>query len=263
MPDPTIPRHARQRGRSTTSGWFVDYGDTVLLRDRWGNTWSLDSVSIASGTFGFADDGFEKLPRPWKYDGDKVVVRGDVVIIDFADGNPKTPIARGGIRQATKDDFLARNHADTPGAPYNRCRARLRALDAAGVVQGEVRLNVHEGTGDARLSATDTIEIFVGSDLDGTDGIWLVVAGGGVRVGSSAGTAAEGVILGKTFLTDLSTWQGAVTTFLTALGADATNPAVQAAAVALQPAHASFAGQVSTAVGAAGAPYLSEKLTTE
>lgn len=248
--DPTIPQHPRRRGRNTTSGFFVEKGETVVLRDRWGNTFALQSVTIMSGTFGFDHDGFEKLPRPWKYDDDgKVVVRGDVVVIDFLDGNPKTPVVRGGARQATADDFLARNHGDVE-APYNRCRARLRALDADGAVQGEVRLRVNDGAdGDVKVQATGALELFVGDDLDADGGIYVTIGGGVVTVRTAAGTS-EGVILGKTFLSGLSTALADII-----------------AGLALVPYVATvvttFRGQVDAAVSAEGAPYLSTKLTTE
>lgn len=222
--DPTIPKHDTRRPRSLTSGWFVDYGDAVVLRDRWGNTWAEASVSIVQGGFGYKEDGAQKLPRPFKYDANGgTIIEGDVVLIDFLDGNPKTPVVVGGVRSAKESGFLARGYGDEQ-APYNRLAVRLRALDTAGAVSGEVRLDVHKpgNEGGAKLSATTRLELLVTDDLDTeAAAIRITIADGKVTV--EAGGLTEPVLKATTFQTDLAAGLTEVTAALSALGLPATN----------------------------------------
>ncbi len=219
MADPTIPRHDGRRPRSLTSGWFVDYGGRIVLRDRWGNTWAEDSVSVVQGGFGYREDGAQKLPRPFKYDASgATVIHGDVVLIDFLDANPKTPIVVGGVRSAKESGFLARGYADE-AAPYNRGAARLRSLDTAGNVTGEVRLDIHgdRGDGTAKLSATSAIELLVSDDLETESApIRITIAGGKVTV--EGGGLTEAVLKATTFQSDLAAGLTEVVAALGALG---------------------------------------------
>lgn len=263
LSDPGIPRHPRKRPTAArTFGRFVDYGDAVLLVDRRGNRWTPEYVSILHGSFGYRAEGVEKLPRPWKYDDNgKAVIEGDVVLIDFLDGNIKTPVVCGGVRGVSPNDFFAYNYASEKANP-NRLAARLLSLDGEGAEVGEVRILVNDDDlGSVEVQATDRVEIFVGDDLEAEDGIRIVVEAGVVTV--TGGGTTEPVILGATFLGDLNDWASGMTTFLSALAADATNPAVQAAAVAMQIPHGIFTTELAAAVAATGAPYLSTKLATE
>jgi len=224
MPDPTIPRHDARRPRTVTSGWFVDYGDRVVLRDRWGNTWAEESVSIVQGGFGYKEDGAQKLPRPYTYDANGgVVVEGDVVVIDFLDGNPKTPLVLGGVRSAKDAGFLSRGYQDED-APYNRMAARLRALDTSGGVVGEARLEVHASgdEGGVKLSATAKLELLVASDLDSeASPIRVTIADGIVTV--EGGGLTEPVLKATTFQADLAASLTEVSAALGALGLPAVN----------------------------------------
>lgn len=141
--DPTIPGHgsvhrsghsAKERGyrAAMTEGWLVDYGKRVVLADTNGRTWSQDQIRMACGTFGFAADGTERAPRPYVYEGSKVIVQGDHLLIHFLDGDPQAPVVIGGVRpiEASSDgNFSGEPHAADP----NRLFARQRAVSAAGV----------------------------------------------------------------------------------------------------------------------------------
>ena len=211
MGDPTIPRHRRVRQARTTFGRFVDYGDNVLLADRHGNTWVLASVTVLSGGFGFREDGVERLPRPWKYDAaGVVVVEGDMVVIDFLDGDCRCPLVRGGIRGVQPNAFFAYNHeaAGAKGAGWNRLRARLTARDDTGALLGEVRFKLlDDDLGSMVLQATDSLRIEVGP-VDAPTATITVEAGvvtldgTTVKLGASAGDVA---VLGNALVTAFGT----------------------------------------------------------
>ena len=251
MADPTIPRHSRRRPRALTSGWFVDYGDRRVLRDRWGNTWAEESVSIVQGGFGYAEDGAQKLPRPFRYDPitGKTVIEGDVVLIDFIDQNPKLPVVMGGVRSARETGYLDRGYADAE-APYNRLAARLRALDTAGNVTGEMRLDVHgdDGDGAAKLATTTRIELLVSPDLD-TEATPIRVTIEGGKVTVEGGGLTEPVLLGRTYTADEAGAVSGIATVLSGLGFPVP-PAV------------AFAANLVLA-STVGAPYLSQRLEAE
>lgn len=247
--DPTLARHDRRRPRQLTSGWFVDYGSEVVLRDRWGNVWSRASVSIVQGGFGYAEDGAQKVPRPFKYDAQgNTVIEGDVVLIDFLDGNPKTPVVLGGVRSARATGFLSRGHHDEK-APYNRLRVRLRALDVDGNEVGDARVDIHgdDGEGSIRVSATAKLQLLVSSDLDGGSPIRLTVADGKVTV--EGGGTTEPVLLGRTYTADELKALTQVSAGLASMGLPVTDVAAFVASL--------------TAAGTAGTPYLSQKLEAE
>lgn len=261
--DPTIPGHRRARAAHLTTGRFVDYGDRVVLVDRNGNTWAQERVAVVQGGFGFAEDGAQKLPRPYKFDATgAVVIEGDPVLIDFLDGNARRPVVLGGIRSTAPGSFLDRGY-DEADAPYNRAAVRLRALSSSGAVDGEVRVDVHgaAGPGVFRVLATDTIEVVVADDLDTEAGALRITVSGG-KVTIDAGGVTEPVILGSTFLGDLNDWLLAFTTLVTACGSATTAPQVAAAFAAFAASHATLAGQVGASV-AAGAPHLSSVTRTQ
>lgn len=262
--DPTIPRHGRQRSRTMTSGWFVDYGDRVVLRDRWGNTWARESVTLMQGMFGFNDDGARKAPRPYKYDArGEIEVEGDQVVIDFLDGNPKLPVVLGCV-VGPKEGFLPRGFQDDT-APYNRLAVRLRALDAAGEVVGEIRFDTHgaAGAGVASFQATKTLELLIAEDLDDTSRGYLRLTMTDGTVVIDVGGDAQPVILGISFLTDLKTWLDAIDTLVLACGSATTAPQIATAFSTFAPFHSSFKVNVGSSVSLEGAPYLSEVTKTE
>ncbi len=196
--DPTIPRRSNRRRAGLTKGRFVQYGKRVLLVTDRCDTFSMNEVSILSGSFGNDAEGVEKLPRLWKYDrAGKVVIKGDIVVVDFLDGNPKQPIVTGGVRTIQRiDEFLAYNHGET-GGNANRMRVRIRPLDDAGDQAGLVTLAIADGdTGTVALAASHGVTIDVGGEGDGPwvsleitpDGV--TITSGNVKLGGSGATDA-------------------------------------------------------------------------
>jgi hypothetical protein len=160
MHDPTIPRHLAGELRSPMIGRFVDYGDRVLLTDARGRTYSPEYVSIVTGFWGFGEEGTAKLPRPWLYDpAGGVLIEGDKVLIFFLDGKANLPIVMGAARRCAPDEFLPYNYA-SPEANPNALRARLLALNALGVAEGEVRVKVcDDDKGSVLVQADDHIAL--------------------------------------------------------------------------------------------------------
>ena len=207
MRDPTIPRHRGRGTRGLTTGRLVWKGaDQLALRDRRGNSWSLASVSFHVGGWGSVSEGTEKLPRPWRYDETtgKAIVRGDLLLIDFIDGNPALPVVMSVARSTTKTtDFLAYNHEETAGKA-NRMRVRFTPLDSDGQQSGEVRLKVaDDGEGTVELEATHEVLIEVGTNLDSPTASFRITptevvleASTSIKLGANA---VEKVIKGNTF----------------------------------------------------------------
>ena len=145
--DPTIPAHPRGAPTSVTYGQFVDYGDTVKLRDRSGNSWSLEYVTILQGAWGYGDDGVGKLPRPFKYLAGQEVIQGDVVLIVFADNSTSRPVVWGCARNPTNLDFLPYDY-ESEGADPNVWKAQLLSRDkTSGAELGRVRATANESIG--------------------------------------------------------------------------------------------------------------------
>jgi len=214
--DPTIPRSVRPVGlgiRGPRAGRFIRYTDgRVLLTDEQQNRWSLDSVQILAGSWGFSAEGVRKLPRPWEYDAaGNVLVEGDTVLIDFMRGNPQTPLVRGGIVSVSPSDFFDStvNH-ERAGASDNRLRARVAAI-VGGVEVGAVQVRVcDDDQGTLEVEATQSIVIEVGPDLDapittitltGTEATikttgTMTIEGSAVKLGEAA---TESVLKGDAF----------------------------------------------------------------
>lgn len=229
----TAPTHARRRRPMLTSGRFIDYGDRVVLADFDGNTWAAESVSIVQGSFGYRDDGVVKLPRPWTFNASTGLptIEGDVVVVQFVNDNPATPIVMGGVRSAKASDFLERNHGDGD-RPFNRLAMRLRALDAAGAVVGEARVDVHGalGPGTIRALTTGTLELVLAPDLATEAGaLTLRIKDGVVTV--TAGGAPVPVLLADPFSSDASGAWTEVSSALAALGFPAVNIGTHIAAL--------------------------------
>lgn len=263
MSDPTLPRHARTRTPTCCRGEFVKPSSgPIVLVDSWGNTWQLEQVSFLTGGFGFKEEGAFKLPRPNEIDGQgKVKVPGDRVMILFEDGDPLRPIVLPGVRAIKPNAFFPASHL-SEGANPNRWAARVQPLDGDGEATGEVRLLVaNNDKGSVSLQATEGITTQVGEDLEGDTFLTITVTQDMVTI--SKGGTTEAVVLGETFLGGLKDWLTGFSTFLTSLASAADTAGVNAAASAMQGAHNTFAGKVSSSVSAPGAPYLSEVTETE
>lgn len=187
---PAIPR-------PPTYGWFSETRQGgIVLEDRWGNVWSLNHVSILCGSFGWEAEGVAKLPRVRRFDSaDKIIIEGDRVLIDFVDGNPKTPVVRGGLRSTACDAFLPYNHADTEAdTDENRLALRLRQLDEEGTETGTIELEAgHDEGGNIGLELTGDLVITV--KRDGGDHT-IRINDEGIQI--DAGGTAEVVVNGGT-----------------------------------------------------------------
>ncbi len=193
------------RPKAPTYGWFAeDSTGAVVLVDRWGHSWSLSRVSILTGSFGFDEEGFEKLPRVARFDSaGNETVAGDRVVIDFLDQNPKLPLVRGGVRSMGADAFLHYNH-ESEGADENRLAVRLRQLDSAGEEVGLIELEAgHDLGGNIGLTLDGDLVITVKRD-DGdhtitiTDDGIKIDAGGSTDVTVNGGTAKVARVGDKT-----------------------------------------------------------------
>lgn len=142
--DPTIPRHT---GSGTVTGakigrFVFDRNDRVVLVDQDGVRYRQGYYQLLQGAFGDGTEGMEKLPRPWRYKGKKVTHRGDLVLLQFLDGDPKRPVVIGGVRQIRSSDFFHYDHA-AEGADWNRVRLRVVPRDPdSDDVLGELSVHV-------------------------------------------------------------------------------------------------------------------------
>lgn len=250
MPDPTIPVHRKGRPSLLTFGKFVDFEDTVKLVDRHGNVYDQNWVQVVTGFWGFDEDGSAKLPRPWRYapGTDQVLVKGDMVLIFFLDGNPHRPVVMGSVRSFSSSgdaeipDTFDFSTAEAKSASQNTLKGRLRLvdLDAGDVAfeaakgtpaSPEVRWSLHaEGDGIADLQTTHYAQIRKVVPI----------------------VPVEAALRAETFASDLATSLGEVSAALVALG---TPPASLINLTAMIAA--------LTASLTAGAPYISTTLKVE
>ena len=163
--DPTIPRRKRSTVRgnpATTWGWFYRTADgTVRLSSHLGATWPIKNVSIRTGSFGHANEGLVKLPRPRELSkvGGEILVQGDNVTIQFIDGDSKRPLVEGGIRRVAPHDFLPYNH-EADGASPNRLAGRIEPLDEEGKPKGLIEWELsHDDDASLRLMVKSGDEI--------------------------------------------------------------------------------------------------------
>jgi hypothetical protein len=205
--DPTIPRKRaidrrgnageRQTPPGPVEGILVDYGSKLVLRDSRGNTWDQDRVRLLAGDFGSCRDGTERAPRAWVFDqgSGSVLVEGDLLLIDFLDGDADKPFIRGGVRPLIPEDdsFFS---GQSIGQDANRYAFRQVQLDAAGVQSGHFDIEAFADGTQQRL------EIRVGGALlnGGKCRILLDFKAGVISIGD--GNEDERVILGDEFLTD-------------------------------------------------------------
>jgi len=245
--DDNTPTHGRTGDGLPGMGWFVDYGDRVVLTDG-RDTWSLEYVSIMQGGFGFSEEGFSKLPRPRKYDSNgKIVIEGDQVVILFRGNNVDYPIVVPGVRAITANDFLPYNH-DSVEANPNQMRLRLRAIDADGNPLGRFDVRIgEEDDGWVDLRSTHGFVLRVGDNPDTAPRLAMQMTKDKFYI--EKGGDMEPPMLGTSFLTDLQ----AVLVEVVAVGAAALVPTPDTSAMILK----------VTAALAAGPPYLSTTIETE
>lgn len=263
MPDPTIPRHdPRTRGRRPyQSGKFVDRGQGgIVFTSVDGETWPSEAVTVLQGSFGWNEDGLDRQPRAWLYDAaGKVVVEGDVVIFGHLNGNARTPVVLGAVHSSRATGFI-RSRRST--ADRNRIAFRLRCLNEQGAQTGELRAEGNPGgDGELRVAATHRLNFQVNSNVENAGiGLQLNLEG---AAEFTRGGVVEPVILGKTFLSDLQTFNTALTAFLTTCSTATTAAQVAAAAATLLPLHQVWAAKVATSVSAEAAPHLSTVLKSQ
>jgi len=205
---------APPRFACTTMGWVVRRGQEVYLLDRNGNRHPLARCSFMMGSFGYDKEGTTKLPRPRVLDSaGNVLSVGDMVKIDFADGNPYQPIVTGGARSVKSDDFIPHTY-DAQGGGYNRLAVRVAPQSDDGRELGAVELEIAaDDKGSVGLELSDDLTARVGGDASWTtDGKLTVTVGkgagaltitvdGGV---ATVGSAAQPVPLGKAFFAQLA-----------------------------------------------------------
>lgn len=259
-----MPPSHRPGGFALTLGVFVRFRDgQVRLVDHDHNVYDLSRVRLAQGTWGDSVEGVQKLPRVQVRDNQtgELLVPGDQVLIGFLRGQPKTPYVLGGVRPPGSNDVLARDHL-IDGADQNALKVLLVARDDRGTEGGTVYVEAGAGDGGAVLvQATAGVTVQVSDPIGAATATTLALDASTASV-SSTGSPEPG-LKGASFLAQLQTWNAGMTTFLAALAADATNPAIQAAAVAMATAHAAFVAQVSASVASQGTPLLSTTWRTD
>lgn len=193
--------------RHPTKGWFARRGEIVVLRARDGTSWPMERVTFLQ-RFGSVDEGGTKLPRPFEYDATgRETVKGDMVLIEFPDGNPNEPVVVGTAVDCTAISFLQRTYA-ADGSGFNRLAVRVAPRDATDRELGHVEVEVSRlNDGGVELRASDSLDITVGSGAqqvsilakDGkltiTANVEVVVDAPSVKLGTAA---SEGVLKGLT-----------------------------------------------------------------
>lgn len=178
--DPTIPRKPPKLGNSKaggkvdgpTEGRLVDMGSgrIKLACLTTGNDWSADSVRVVQGSFGFDAEGVAKAPRPWVFapGTETPLVKGDVFLIHYVNGDPTKPVISGGIRSLAPSDpsFFP---AQAVGADPNPVRLRAVRLGAVGMANyiqvraletgGDFEIMVGGGAFENRLGGDFRIQI--------------------------------------------------------------------------------------------------------
>ncbi len=145
-----------------TKGWFARRGNIVTLESRHGGPWPLDRVTFLQ-RFGSVHEGATKLPRPRVFDATgKQTAAGDIVLIEFTDGNPNEPVVVGTAVDCKALPFLQRKY-DADGEGYNRVAVRVAPRDRSDRELGDVELEIaRDDKGSVELRASDTIEVEVG-----------------------------------------------------------------------------------------------------
>lgn len=190
-----------------TKGRFARRGEIVTLVARNGTVWPLERVTFLQ-RFGSRDEGVTKLPRPFEYDAlGRCTVKGDVVLIEFPDGNPNEPVVVGTAVDCTAIPFLQRAYRPDGGG-FNRLAVRVAPRDASDRETGHVEIEVaRQDDGSVEVTASDAIDITVGAPgsevtiavRDGkmtiTASVEVVVDAPSVKLGTAA---SQGVLKGLT-----------------------------------------------------------------
>jgi hypothetical protein len=191
-----------------TLGWIEKRGTTVQLVTRAGAVIPIERVSFQMGAWGFAREGVSKIPRPREYNADgSILNEGDMLIVNFPDGNPTTPLVSGGFRSVSSDSFLPRTY-DERGDGYNRLAMRVAPQRGAREL-GRVELEVAgDNKGSIDVSATDDVTLDVGGDVTITIGkgasrVTIKVTGGVATIDSEA-SPGQPAFLGRTMATRLA-----------------------------------------------------------
>lgn len=207
-----LPTHTPGTGLHVLRyGWLVDRGGEINLVDNTGETYPLANVSVQQGAWGYDHEGVAKLPRPYVHDGSgKVVVQGDKVLIQFLNGNPRTPVITGGVRRLDVQNSTLPARHDKTGANPNRLTLRLAPLGDAGEELGEVLVELAaDDKGSVAATVSDTVEGDVGTsvelrvgDPDGaTPKLVANLVQGLMTVGRSDGTARV-LVQGEGYIDD-------------------------------------------------------------
>jgi len=191
-----------------TIGWIENKGTTVVLRTRSGVSIPIERVSFQMGCWGFTHEGASKLPRPREYNPDgSVLNEGDMLRVDFPDGNPNTPLVSAGFISVKADAFLTRTY-DERGEGFNRLAVRV-APQSGSRQLGHVELEVAaDDKGSVVLDLSDNASATIGGDLTITVGkgaskVSITVKGGVATIDSDA-SPGQPVLLGRTFASRLA-----------------------------------------------------------
>lgn len=190
-----------------TKGWLALRGGVVTLQARGGMWWPIDRVTFLQ-RFGSVHEGATKLPRPRVFDDTgRQTAAGDVVLIEFPDGNPAEPVVVGTAVDCKADAFLQRKY-NADGSGFNRVAVRVAPRDRNDQELGDVELEIaRDDKGTVELWASDKLEIEVGPE---SARVTITVENGQVTIRATTkvvvdapdvelGTAAsEGVLKGLT-----------------------------------------------------------------
>jgi hypothetical protein len=204
--DPNIPTsagsvRANQLHTQPISGQLRDLGGVVRLVDRWGNDWGAGQVRVLAGTFGNAEEGWRKMPRPFRYvaGSTEPVVTGDDLLIVFLEGDSTQPVVMGALWSLldSADGQLQQLDLDGAAEASNKGVFRLNAVDAnTGLPTGHVTVTILEDGNAVELG---------GGAVPGVNLLRIRLDAGGLSIQIGAGGELEPPILGQTFLTDLAT----------------------------------------------------------
>lgn len=234
-------------------GRFVRVGaGQVALVDDYGNRWAAERVAVVDGGWGYDQDGVARLPRPWVYDDrSNVTVRGDVVLIDYLDDDPRSPVVTGGLRRVgASGGFLDTSFAD--GAEQIRIQQRMLDPDT-GAVRGAVR--VQAGPDDGTMTIT-----VLGADEQSVRAVFeigpagIVLRAPEITLGKVTPTVADPLVKSGAYLADEAAAAAQEAAILTAAAGVFGLPFDQIAARSVK-----LAGAVATGAS----PYLSTVSKTE
>lgn len=197
-----IPTGSAMPPMELSWGEFEQDGDEITLRDIvHGNTLPANRVDIIQGFVGGSWDGLEALPRPTFRDAqDRVVQRGDRVLIGYILGKRENCVVIGATRRIAHTDFLNKTHLEGGNTGGARVRMRFEPRDGSNNALGRVDVRVSDdGTGTLDVRCTDRLVLRVGSDTEGDNFTEVAIEGGRVVI-----TADETGTTGTTRLNNAS-----------------------------------------------------------